>query len=241
MKPAARPRLAGGGVTYSHNLLLSFLYPPFAMTFSLPLRPLLLAAVLGLATRPAAAQAPAQSAPAPKAKPSVTTVYLVRHAEKDSTSNPADPTLSAVGRVRAQALRQLLARRHPVALFTTNTVRTRATLAPLAEALKLEPQVYDPRETTALAVRLRQEYRGKAVVVVGHSNTLLPLIESLGGTPPVEEIGENEYDYLFTVRVSDGTLPTVGVRGYGPERKLAAAAKAEAKGKGAAPAPSRGQ
>ena len=213
------------------------------MTTPLPLRLLLLAALLGLAAGPAAAQAPAKpAAPAPKVKSVVTTVYLVRHAERDSTSNPADPTLSAVGRVRAQALRQLLARRHPVALFTTNTLRSRATLAPLAEALKLEPQVYDPRETTALAVRLRQEYRGKAVVVVGHSNTLLPLMESLGGTAPVEEIGENDYDYLFTVRVSDGTLPTVGVRGYGPERKLAAAAKAEAKAKGAAPAPKpRGQ
>ena len=171
----------------------------------------------------------AQLKPKAAGKPSVTTVYLVRHAEKDSTSNPADPALSAVGRVRAQALSRLLARRHPAALFTTNTARTRATLVPLAAATKLEPQVYDAKETTALAVRLRKEYAGKAVVVVGHSNTLLPLIESLGGTPPVEEIGDNEYDYLFTVRISDGALPTVGVQGYGPERKLAAAGKAPGK------------
>ena len=173
--------------------------------------------------------AQAQTTPKPAGKPSVTTVYLVRHAEKDSASSPADPTLSAVGRVRAQALSRLLARRHPAALFTTNTARTRATLAPLAAATKLVPQVYDAKETTALAVRLRKDYAGKAVVVVGHSNTLLPLIESLGGTPPVEEIGDNEYDYLFTVRISDGALPTVGVQGYGPERKLAAAAKAQGK------------
>ena len=58
---------------------------------------------------------------------------------------------------------------------------------------------------------------------------MLPLIESLGGTPPVEEIGDNEYDYLFTVRISDGALPTVGVQGYGPERTPAAAAKAQGK------------
>lgn len=182
--------------------------------------------LLGSAAAQAQAPAPARAA---KAKASVTTIYLVRHAEKDSTANPADPALSAVGQVRAQALRQLLARRYPVALFTTDTKRTRATLAPLAAALKLEPQVYDPKETTALAVRIRKEYVGKAVVVVGHSNTLLPLIESLGGTPPVEEIGENEYDYLFTVRIAEGALPTVGVRGYGSERKLAAAAKAQNK------------
>ena len=162
----------------------------------------------------------AQSSPAAKGKTGVTTVYLVRHAEKDTTANPADPGLSGVGQVRAQALRQLLVRRHPDALFTTDTKRTRATIAPLAEATKLEPQVYNPRETTALAVLLRKEHMGKTVVIVGHSNTLLPLIESLGGTPPVEKIEDNEYDYLFTVHIADGVLPTVAVRGYGPERKL---------------------
>ena len=166
--------------------------------------------------------AQAQVAPDGKARSMVTTVYLVRHAEKDSTTDRADPMLSALGQVRAQALRQLLVRRHPVALFTTDTKRTRATLAPLAEAVKLEPQVYDPKEITALAVRIRQEYVGKTVVVVGHSNTLLPLIESLGGTPPVESISDNEYDYLFTVRTAVGSLPIVTVRGYGPEPKLTA-------------------
>ena len=167
----------------------------------------------------------AQSKPKATGKPSVTTVYLVRHAEKDSASNPADPSLSAVGRVRAQALSRLLARRHPTALFTTNTARARATLAPLAAATKLEPQVYDAKETTALAVRLRKDYAGKTVVVVGHSNTLLPLIESLGGTPPVEEIADNEYDYLFTVRIVEGAMPTVDMSGYGAERRKPATAK----------------
>lgn len=183
-------------------------------------------ALAGLAVLGAGTSARAQDAPKDNVKAEVTTVYLVRHAEKDLTGDVADPALSAVGVVRAEALSQLLARRRPVALFTTDTKRTRATLAPLAAATKLEPLVYDPKETTALAVRLRREYFGRTVVVVGHSNTLLPLIVSLGGTPPVEEIGENEYDYLFTVRITDGVLPTVGVQGYGPERRLGPAAKA---------------
>ncbi|MCC3152494.1 histidine phosphatase family protein [Hymenobacter sp. BT770] len=179
-----------------------------------------LAAFLSSAT--ARAQAPAKG----KAKPRVTTVYLVRHAEKDTAASTlSDPPLSAVGEVRAQVLSQLLARRHPAALFTTDTKRTRATLAPLAAATRLEPQVYNPKETTALALRIRKEYLGKTVVVVGHSNTLLPLIESLGGTPPVESIADNEYDYLFTVRITEGALPKVSVQGYGPERRTEAVAK----------------
>lgn len=157
----------------------------------------------------------------PTANSKVTTVYLLRHAEKDSASTPSDPTLSAVGQVRAEALRPLLARRYPAALFTTDTRRTRATLAPLAAATHLEPLVYDPQALPALAARIRTEYIGKEVVVVGHANTLLPLIEALGGTSPIEEIRDDEYDYLFTVRMTAGALPTVAVRGYGPERRPA--------------------
>ena len=195
------------------------------MKLHLSLRPLQLAGLATLLGSPAAqAQAPT-ARPAP-AKAGITTVYLVRHAEKDSTSNPADPTLSALGQARAQALRKVLARRHPAALFTTDTKRTRATLAPLAKAIRLEPQVYSPKDNAALASRIRQDYTGQTVVVVGHSNTLLPLITALGGTPPVATIGDKEYDYLFTVRLADGATVTVDEGHYGAGRKGAKAAPA---------------
>ena len=184
-----------------------------------------LAATVGTAT----AQAPARVKTKVKAKPVVTTIYIVRHAEKDTTGSPTDPPLSAVGQVRAQALRQQLERRHPAALFTTDTRRTRATLVPLAEALKLEPQVYDPRRGRDLADLILKQYAGKPVVIVGHSNTVLSLIDDFGATPPVEEIADDEYDYLFTVRVAEGMMPTVEMRGYGAERRPPAKEKAAAK------------
>ena len=183
--------------------------------------------VVGLAAMVGSAAAQAPTKVKIKSKPVVTTVYIVRHAEKDSTSNPADPTLSALGQVRAQALRQLLVRRQPAALFTTNTIRARATLAPLAEALKVEPQEYDPRRGRDLADRILKEYPGKTVVIVGHSNTVLSLIDDFGLVPPVDEIGENDYEYLFTVRLIEGMMPTVDMRGYGAER-LRASAKIKA-------------
>ena len=175
----------------------------------------------------AAAQAPTEVKT--KTKPVVTTVYIVRHAEKDTTANPADPTLSGPGHLRALALRQLLLRRQPAALFTTNTVRARATLAPLATALKLEPQEYDPRRGRDLADRIRKEYPGKSVVIVGHSNTVLSLIDDFGLVPPVDEIGENEYEYLFTVRLLEGAMPTVDMRGYGAERRASTTARNQPK------------
>jgi phosphohistidine phosphatase SixA len=162
----------------------------------------------------------------PKTKPLITTVYIVRHAEKDTlAATAADPELSAAGRARAQALNQTLAKRQPAALFTTDTKRTRATLAPLAAALKLEPQTYDPKRGRDLADRILKEYAGKSVVIVGHSNTVLSLIDDFGGIPPVDEIHDDEYDYLFVVYAAPGVQPIVETRGYGAERRETAAAR----------------
>lgn len=197
--------------------------------FSQAIRWLLTVGFLSFAGHWAFAQAPANPNGASKPGTTTTTVYLVRHAEKDTVGHPADPALTAVGEARAQALRRQLARHPLAALFTTDTRRTRATLAPLAATTGLPLQPYDARQPTVLVTRILQEFRGRAVVVVGHSNTLLPLIEALGGTPPVQEIGDNDYDYLFTVRLVAGAQPTVVVRRYGPRYKPAAAARARRK------------
>ena len=174
-----------------------------------------------LATLASRAQAPAAAAKdKSKMKPLITTVYIVRHAEKDTAvAGSSDPELSAVGRARAQALNQTLAKRQPAALFTTDTKRTRATLVPLATALKLEPQTYDPKRGRDLADMVLKDYAGKSVVIVGHSNTVLSLIDDFGGIPPVDEIRDDEYEYLFVVHVAPGMQPIVETRGYGAERR----------------------
>jgi phosphohistidine phosphatase SixA len=137
--------------------------------------------------------------------PAVTTVFIVRHAEKDPTPGLADPSLTPQGQLRAEALRDALRKVPIAALYTTDTARTRATLAPLAASLGLEPQVYDAHQPEVLATRLREQHRGQIVVIVGHSNTVLPLIDALGAARPVAELSDADYDYLFEV-----TLPLQG-------------------------------
>ncbi len=149
------------------------------------------------------------------AAPPATIIYLVRHAEKDLTPGLTDPPLTPAGEARAQALRQQLARRHPAALFTTDTRRTRATLAPLAQATGLMPLVYSAKEPAALAARIKQEYAGRTVVVVGHSNTLLPLLTELGVQAPMTEIKDEEYGYLFKVELREGKPAGLKVSRYG--------------------------
>lgn len=149
------------------------------------------------------------------ARPPATTIYLVRHGEKDLTPGLADPPLTPAGEARAQLLSQRLARRHPVALFTTDTRRTRTTLAPLAQATGLTPLVYSAKAPAALAARIGQEYVGQTVVVVGHSNTLLPLLAALGVAPLPAAIRDEEYNLLFKVELRPGQSARLRVSRYG--------------------------
>ncbi|QJX48484.1 histidine phosphatase family protein [Hymenobacter taeanensis] len=150
---------------------------------------------------------------------SPTTVYIARHAEKDPTPGLADPALTEVGQQRAQALREELTKApKPVSvIFSTNTLRTRTTAMPLATQLQVPVEVYDARQLPALAARIRRDYPGKAVLVVGHSNTILETVEALGAPRPVPTVADNEYNYFLEVTMPrDSTkTPTAVARRYG--------------------------
>ena len=94
--------------------------------------------------------------------------------------------------------------------------------------------MYDPARGRDLADKILKEFPGRSVVIVGHSNNVLSLIDDFGAVPPIDQIGDKEYEYLFVVRSGEGLMPTVEMRGYGAERKPKAEARAQAK---AAPAP----
>ncbi|WP_303311402.1 histidine phosphatase family protein [Hymenobacter sp. BT730] len=146
-----------------------------------------------------------------------TTVYIVRHAEKDLTPGLADPALTTQGEQRALALRDTLLNRNIAAIFTTNTNRTRSTAAPLAAARNLTPEVYDAKQLPKLAARIRKDFAGRAVLVVGHSNTLLETVAALGAEKPMPAIGDEEYNYLLEVTIPQDTTkrPAAIARRYG--------------------------
>lgn len=130
------------------------------------------------------------------------TVWLVRHAEK--VDDGRDPELSLEGRARADLLADRLADAGITAVHTTDYLRTRHTAQPVADALGLEPVLYDPGALEAFAAELREA--GGIHLVVGHSNTTPALVEALGGDP-VSPIDEAEYDRLYRVWLDeDGTV-----------------------------------
>ena len=132
----------------------------------------------------------------------VTTLILVRHAEKadDGTS---DPGLTAAGQVRAGKLAAMLAPAGVDAVFSTPYQRTRATAAPLAEQTKLEIQEYDPKDPD-FASRLLADHAGETLLIVGHSNTIPGLVNTLTGTSAFNNLDDMEYDKLFIVHVRAG-------------------------------------
>lgn len=117
-------------------------------------------------------------------------IYLVRHAEKYA-SWPAErdldtfQSLSSAGLQRAEALAARLKGAGIAAVYASRTTRAIETGAPLAHVLGI-PVVADdastkPAEMTAFLAHLREKHAGdRAILIVGHSNTVPEILVHLG-------------------------------------------------------------
>jgi broad specificity phosphatase PhoE len=135
-----------------------------------------------------------------------TVVIIVRHADKD-TIPKADPPLTAAGAVRALALAAALKYANVQAVITTQLIRTKQTGRPLADAMGLTvisvPRGNDiERHAAEVAAEVRRQH-GKTVLVVGHGETVGPIIVALGG-PRIAEVCADEYSNLYTLVLDDG-------------------------------------
>lgn len=171
--------------------------------------------VIALATL---ALAPA-IAPAQQVAEDPVTVIIVRHAER-ATTDPRDPPLDSIGRVRAAALAEAVRGAGVQAIYVTQYKRTSETAEPIARALGLTPQVIAavgpvPAHATTLARTLLERHRGQVVLVVGHSNTIGPIARALGA-PARENLEDHEYEHIYIV-TADGSTPArfISVR-FGP-------------------------
>ncbi len=128
-------------------------------------------------------------------------VILVRHAERadGGAMDPKaqnDPPLSAAGEARAARLATLLADSDVKAIFVTKYKRTQDTGKPLAAKLGLTMQIITD-DTNALLATLKKNHANDVVLIVGHSNTVPPIIKALGG--PAVEIPDAEFSNLFVL------------------------------------------
>ena len=143
----------------------------------------------------------------------ITTVILVRHAEKAGTSG--DVPLNAAGTERAKELVRVLAGTSIAAIYVTPFARTEQTAEPLATAHHVTPVVVKAGDTYArdVATTILRDHKGETVVVVGHSNTTPDVIRALG-IPNPPAISDSDYDDLFVVSLTDGAAKLVALK-YG--------------------------
>jgi broad specificity phosphatase PhoE len=133
----------------------------------------------------------------------VTTVILVRHAEKNTEWAGADQPLSAAGMLRAQELAHVLGKTEISAIYITPWARTRQTAEPLARLLGDSLTVVDSIDATVRGVRA---HRGSTVLVVGHSNTVPQILARLVGQRELEAL-EVGFDDLFVVTLDPRRPP----------------------------------
>lgn len=148
----------------------------------------------------------------------LTTVILVRHAEKVATTGD-DPALSETGVTRAAELARVLTDVPIDAIYTTQFIRTRDTAAPLAKVRGITPVVVTAGKTYAadLAKVIREKHAGQTVLVVGHSNSTSNLLRELGVENP-PRIEETRYDDLFLYVISGDESRLFPLRYGAPSR-----------------------
>jgi len=139
-----------------------------------------------------------------------TTVFLVRHAEKEAEPKQ-DPPLTKEGVARSQELARLLSAAGIKAIYTSQFVRTKQTAEPLTAkigvsvtVLTIKPNPSNLRliadESTAEVVNKILQRPGDSALVIGHSNWIPDVIKMLGGDI-VPTIDEQKFDDLFIVTV----------------------------------------
>ncbi len=132
-----------------------------------------------------------------------TSLYVVRHAEKEAASTAdmmtTDAPLSAAGAERALALRDQLKDAGIGTIYSTATNRTTATARPLSAATGVAIQLYDAQNP--LFIKQLVRHRGAPVLVVGHSNTVDDIVNTLTGKNLLQDLPETQYGDLFIVRL----------------------------------------
>ncbi len=126
----------------------------------------------------------------------ITTVYIVRHAEKKN--NSANTPLSDAGESRAKELARVLGDEGIDVVFVTNFTRTQQTGKPVAAAAGVTLEEYPALNIQFVVDAILADHIGDRVLVVGHSNTVDDIAAGLGATG-LSDLDEDQFDRLFVV------------------------------------------
>lgn len=126
------------------------------------------------------------------------TIYLVRHAEKESAS--ADPPLTPCGLERAESLCGFFRDVPLEAVYSTNYQRTQSTASPTASSKDLSVQDYEAHALNELMEVLLNNKQD--ALVVGHSNTT-GVLAGLLIEEELDDIDLSIYNRIYQVVISN--------------------------------------
>ena len=169
---------------------------------------LLAAACIVLTAVTGGMRAPALSLPGDDFR--VTTVFLVRHAEKAAEPKD-DPPLLESGVARSKALARILGDAGIRAVYTSQYLRTKQTAAPIAAKLGIVSATVNlatnPMKQGEVSKASYDELTGmihrragENALIVGHSNTVPETIRALGADTLLT-IRPEDFDDLFVVTI----------------------------------------
>ncbi len=146
-------------------------------------------------------------------KSTVTTVILVRHADRTSNVD----VLNQAGTARAEGLARILDETNISVIYTSTANRTQQTAIPLATQLGISIATYNTGNLSSLASEIKSSHKGKIILVVGHSNTVPQTINLLGVLPTLSDIPHDEYDNLYIVTLAKNSIPKLLKMEYGAD------------------------
>lgn len=145
---------------------------------------------------------------------SPTIFYIIRHAEKEAAGD--NPGLSAKGNERALLLAEMFEASPLDAIYSTPFLRNTSTVKPLALSKNIEISIYDPSDSPGLLKQIFEKHPGGNVLIVGHSNTVPGIVNSLLWEEKFGNLSETEYSRLFIVAASAKERGTYSEVYFGP-------------------------
>jgi phosphohistidine phosphatase SixA len=127
-------------------------------------------------------------------------IYLVRHSEKDHTSeNTSDLPLSECGEQRSKSLSHFLSEVHLDKVYSTDYTRTINTAKPTADNKNIELSFYNEQDIKSFSNHLMEKKQD--ALIVGHSNTT-GVLAGLLVNEDIKDIDLHIYDHIYHIVVN---------------------------------------
>lgn len=143
-----------------------------------------------------------------------TTILLVRHAERQDAppapgecpppglgiQNSTGTSITDAGRERAARLAHVAGEANVTAIYVTEICRSQTTAKPLADRAGVPVVQLGAADVRGLISHIRENQRGRTVLVSSHTDRIPQIISALGASP-VPMVADADYDNLWVITV----------------------------------------